>query len=235
MLPYIYPFGIQIAMYKLALLASIIAVVIHYILRRNTIGFSTLKAGLCGLSLLSTGFVGMKMLYLVQNLDMVQEMILETGGLFFYGAVFLIPITLPFWAKVYGVTTAAISDYGAPDMLLSLGIVRIGCMCAGCCGGITLLGTTIPVQMIEAGFDFLILGRLLNREIKYEGELYPRFMIEYGTMRFFIEFIRASDKSTFGLSVDQWLSILSVIIGLGVYQYLKNKGGQKNDMQAKIQ
>lgn len=235
MLPYIYPFGIAISMYKLMLLVGVIIIIIHYVKRRDLIGFTPVKAGVCGFCLVSMGFIGMKILYLSQNFDKFQENRFSSGGLFFYGAVFFVPITIPLWAKVFKVGAKALADFGAPDMLVAIGTVRIGCLCAGCCGGIVVEGVRIPVQLIEASFDFLILGRLLNREVKYEGELYPRFMIEYGAMRFFVEFIRASEKNVLGLSVDQWLSIVSVIVGLGIYQHLKKKGERKSEKYKQVQ
>lgn len=79
----------------------------------------------------------------------------------------------------------------------------------------------------------LILSYLLQLEYKdsRSGKLYPMFLLTYGVMRFFIEFLRESPKNMVGFSEGQWLAVLSVIIGAISISALK-KGKKPNECSA---
>ena len=75
---------------------------------------------------------------------------------------------------------------------------------------------TFPTQIIEATYDFLILHIFLKYEKEgiARGFFYPKLLLLYGGGRFFIEFLRSTDKDWLYLSHAQWFSIISLIIGV---------------------
>ena len=68
---------------------------------------------------------------------------------------------------------------------------------------------------MEGFGDLLILFALLyieNREKR--GILYPVFLITYGILRFFVEFLRNTSKNIYGFSNGQLFAIGALIIGV---------------------
>lgn len=88
-----------------------------------------------------------------------------------------------------------------------------------------------PAQLMEGFGDMMILAILLRLEQQEDkrGWLYPVFLMSYGTMRFFVEFVRTSPKNIMGLSEGQWLALLAVTIGLvAVMWFGKEKGNGRS-------
>lgn len=122
---------------------------------------------------------------------------------------------------------------------------RIGCFCAGCCGGIQTdlwFGVQfpgehvkhIPTQLFEAIFLFLIsivmIVLYFKFKFKYNMTVY---LIGYGIWRFLIEFVRNDDRGQFipGLTPSQFWSILMVIGGIiffFLYRHFDKKFSTKN-------
>ena len=73
-----------------------------------------------------------------------------------------------------------------------------------------------PTQLLEGFGDIMILALLLFMEQKrrHQGVLYSVFLVLYGIMRFFIEFVRDTPKNMIGLSEGQWLALLGLSIGV---------------------
>jgi phosphatidylglycerol:prolipoprotein diacylglycerol transferase len=90
-----------------------------------------------------------------------------------------------------------------------------------------------PSQLYEAFFEgvflFVILWSL-RRKIRVRGALLACFLIGYGTVRFFIEFVRQPDAHLgtvlFFMSMGQVLCLLMVFAGLLLFGYL-NKTQEK--------
>lgn len=108
-------------------------------------------------------------------------------------------------------------------------IARIGCFLAGCCygieretplsvkytnleNGVNVTAMRIPVQLIEAGFNFVLFIYLLilvkKDEWKTKHILY-RYLLIYSTMRFFLEFIRGDTARGVicGISFSQVIAV----------------------------
>ena len=110
---------------------------------------------------------------------------------------------------------------------------RIGCSFAGCCyGHVTnewygiwndhLSAKTVPVQLFEAAFLFIIsaimIVLLFKYNFKYNMSLY---LVGYGIWRFIIEFFRGdvTERGKFipGLSPSQFWSIIMVLAGIAIF------------------
>lgn len=236
MLPYIYPFGVQMPMYQIMMLVGFIGMIVSLIVRRNEMKFSLPKAAFAATLLLISGMIGAKVMYIILNWDYVQANGVEFGGFAFFGTVLSLPVFLYFIAKGLKETPGKYIDYCAPAVPVMLVFYRVGCFCAGCCGGITstIAGFSFvwPTQLMECALQLLFLGFITNYETKIEGEKYPLYMIYYGFIRFFLEFVRATEKGFFmGLGIDQVHSLLSLVIGLVALYRLRK--GVKNGKLAK--
>lgn len=90
---------------------------------------------------------------------------------------------------------------------------RIGCLHAGCCGGITCFFGKWPAVPVEIGFQviaILILSQMRKRSI-FPGQHFHLYLIAYGLFRFLHEFMRATPKPFIGLSGYQIIALLLVI------------------------
>lgn len=133
-----------------------------------------------------------------------------------------------------------IADYFGPMMSLGQVIGRLACFLEGCCHGRptdlpwgvrfthpasgvdeTLIGVPLhPVQLLEmlgnlAIFIFLhfhVLPRIRRKRYP-AGAAICGYGILYGSMRFFLEFLRGDDRGDFlasWLSPGQWMSLIAV-------------------------
>ena len=217
MLPYINIGNVKLPTYYSAMVLGYIVMIVLMIIksRRKRYDLGVLSA-----FAFATGVLGCKILFILENFAWVQKNGLTLGGFSFYGAVFLSPMLMPLVGKLLGLNRLESLDCSAICILAMLGTIRIGCYLNGCCGGeVFNVGEyyfTLPTQLIECIYDFIVLSML----IKYEksgnakGLIYPRFLLLYGGARFFIEFLRNTDKDWLGLSHAQWFSIVAVVIGL---------------------
>lgn len=129
------------------------------------------------------------------------------------------------------------TDCAAPFIALLHGISRIGCFFAGCCYGVewehgfTYHDSIVesangvprfPVQLFEAGFEFLLAGALwalLIRSMKtgkLQGSLLALYLLIYPVGRFILEFLRGDEYRgfIFGISTSQFISIFVFLFAL---------------------
>jgi len=170
----------------------------------------------------------------------------RTGGVFQGGLIFGIVFGLWYFRKKK-LPTWKIGDLIAPALALGHGFGRIGCFLAGCCYGRDCalpwkatfhseyahnltgipVGTPLhPVQLYEAILNFLnafILWRVLRRK-KFEGQVFPLYIVNYSVIRFFTEMFRGdhADKVylfrgpsiPLSLSYPQLFCLLGLAAGL---------------------
>ena len=179
------------------------------------------------ISIVLISFAGAKILYYLENPDILFRSGIKLGGVSFFGSVFLVPVLMYFICRVLKQPYLKIMDYVSPSLMLMLAILRIGCYFSGCCGGreVIIAGFYIekfPTQIMECICDLLILlGLLMYKRFWHnEGRLYFFIMLYYGIVRFFIEFFRDTPKDFFYLSLGQCFSIISILIGGYVLQFL---------------
>lgn len=110
----------------------------------------------------------------------------------------------------------------APAIALAIAVGRLGCFLGGCCYGVAApwgvdFGDGVlrhPTQLYESAFALALFAFLLatRRIFSEPGRLFGIFMIAYFTFRFGVEFLRAGDVTSVGLTAAQ-------LVSLGVVAY----------------
>ena len=112
-----------------------------------------------------------------------------------------------------------------PAIALGMGIGRIGCFLTGCCYGIKTslpIGVDfgdgiprIPTQLIEMMFCLILFVYFFYKQKKNEenspGILFQKFVFYYFVFRFFIEFIRDTEKNILFFSIYQVICFIGAI------------------------
>lgn len=178
------------------------------------------------------GFIGSKVLFvithipwLIENFTLYNLMILFLqGGFVYYGGLFGVLISIIICTRRNIDLRKRIFRMIAPAIPLFHCFGRIGCFLAGCCYGIELkvnislfgflLLDKLPVQLIEASFEFImfiVLLIIINKNNIINGV--TEYLIAYGIFRFMIEFFRGDNiRGIFcGLSTSQWISAIIII------------------------
>lgn len=180
--------------------------------RQKRYSLNTGQAVLFTVCVMFSGVLGCKLLYTIEHLGEP----FEWGGFSFFGAVFLVPVLMILFGKMFRLSPGKSTDAAAICVCAMIGTIRIGCFGHGCCGGrITTGGFTWPTQIMESIGDFAILYYLIRMEKEDKKGLYPRFMVAYGILRFIIEFFR---ESSIGKVLDEahFLALISIAIGLSI-------------------
>ena len=146
-----------------------------------------------------------------------------------------------------------IFDITVTGMALGHGIGRIGCFCAGCCFGLPttlpwgvkfpLLGEHVhpyslvfvhPTQIYEAVFDlanFVVLF-CLWRKRKFPGQVFAFYLINYGVIRFLLEYLRNDGGRSYlihggsplaSLTFPQFLSSIMIMGGIFALRIKRQK------------
>lgn len=159
------------------------------------------------------------------------------GGLVFYGGLIGGVLGIIIYCKAFKVRFAPYMEFYAPAIPFMHAFGRIGCFCAGCCYGIEYHGPLavqfpynelvpelnavprFPVQLFEAGLNFLMAGILffLYKKVKTKrGQLLGIYICYYTVARFCLEFLRGDKiRGTVGwISTSQVISFLLIPIGL---------------------
>lgn len=146
------------------------------------------------------------------------------GGLLFVPVLMLLPIRLAKKDYFAGLDTCSAGVY------LLLGTAKVGCHVYGCCHGIESSFGVInpishmkvfPVQLLEALLSFLIafiVYRYAINEKRPKGSVYPLGLMLYGSMRFFVQFLRyheipAEADMLWFMDLWQTVSLFAVIAG----------------------
>lgn len=234
MIPRLLIAGFEISTYWLMFLVGVFAMAISTMKRRNKYALSSMKSNLFVLFLTVVGLLGAKLLYCIEEFDSVLKNGLTLGGVSFFGSVFLIPLAMPLLGRLLGLRPMQTLDLCAPNIAVMIACMRTGCFFTGCCGGhiVTWFGFrfTLPAQLLEIVFDLWIFSFLLSREKNgaTKGGGYPTFLVAYGILRFFLEFVRTTEKDWIGMSHGQWFSLVSVLCG-GLFLFYLNRSITRGD------
>ena len=156
-------------------------------------------------------------------------------GFSFYGAVFLVPVGLLLAGRCLRLSGGPLLDLCALGVCIMLALMKVNCLVSGCCGGRILFlrggGTPVrfPSQIVEGAVALLLMLVLLRllRGGKYEGRIYPCFMVIYGIVRYILNFLRDTEPVVWILPSGNIWSLLSIVIGvlwLISIQKHRNKG-----------
>ena len=185
------------------------------------------------IALAAVGYAGVRLLAILEQFKaLIQGDI--AGGMSFYGSVFLIPLLMPLIGKLFKLKPSETLDLCAPCVLAILACMRVSCYATGCCGGIVIYlpekeFATHP-QLIECAADLVLIAILLRKEKKDRkaGAGYPRMLIYYGILRFFLEFIRETPKDILFLSRGQIYALIGVLVGILFFKLFYNKKIKRN-------
>jgi phosphatidylglycerol---prolipoprotein diacylglyceryl transferase len=172
---------------------------------------------------------------------------IRQGGLSFLGALVAgVPVGL-IYLKRKSLNIWKFADITAPSIAIGIAFARIGCFLNGCCFGKpcptqAFYGIEFPIGSIPydyykdvlplypsqlfSSFNALIIFitlSILMRYRKFDGQIFWLFILIYGIVRFFEDFLRGDSDSTFFggllfgvLTLAQMLSIAGVILSLGM-------------------
>jgi len=179
----------------------------------------------------------------------------RSGGVFQGGLIFGLVFALWYFRR-QRIPTWKAADIIGPALALGHGFGRIGCFAAGCCygrecsvpWGVTfrseyahnLIGTPLniplhPVQLYEAGLNFLnfFVLFIILRKKKFDGQVFPFYIINYSVIRYFTEFFRGDhpDKAFLiqgsspflSLSLPQLFCVLGLVGGVALFLILRKR------------
>ncbi len=183
-----------------------------------------------------SGLLGGRLLFVAMNLRRFDSFFdvfkVWEGGLVFYGGFAASLATFFILMKVWKVRIPAVLDVLGPTGALIHAIGRLGCFFAGCCYGyetglpwgvifsnpqsLAPLGIRIHPTQVYASLGnaviFVILHRRLGKKL-FDGEVFLWYMIGYGMLRFFNEFLRADPRGPVVLMLTG-MQHMSLAIGL---------------------
>ncbi len=137
---------------------------------------------------------------------------------FFYGGFLFGSFFLYYKSLKQKVSFLYNCDILAPSLSIAQSIGRIGCFLSGCCYGKHLFFfERFPIQIIESIYClFLFLHLTFKKNIKFNGEIFLKYIFLYSNFRFFIEFLRDDyrGKEILNLKISQIISLIFIIISL---------------------
>ena len=176
------------------------------------------------------GFIGSKILVIIENIkvligDLSNFKYLIFTGKSIVGGLIGGYLGIILAKKVFHMEKVKTGNDIAPAIALSMAIGRIGCFLTGCCYGIATklpIGVNfgdgikrIPTQLIELVFCLILFAYLFYKQKKKKdlipGILFKELVLYYLSFRFLIEFIRATEKNILFLSIYQIICIFGVI------------------------
>ena len=166
---------------------------------------------------------------------------LESGsdGMSLYGAIFFLPVIYWTCSKLTKRSAADVFDIFTICTSMTLLFSRFNCMMAGCCTGLIIPGTEafrFPTREAEILF-YIVLYIALRKKVcksKYNGKIYPYYMVSYGAFRFVAEFFRESEMTFGWFHISHIWSLLSVAIGVAAIIIINKKQNEKNKHIAKF-
>ncbi len=159
------------------------------------------------------------------------------GGFVFYGGLIGAVFGAYIYCRKYKVNFIGIIDIYAPLLPLIHGFGRVGCFLAGCCYGIEYHGflsitfpynelvpelsevPRFPVQLVEAGFNFILFGVLftiMNKNKLKPGRALGIYLIYYTIVRYILEMFRGDIiRGKVGIfSTSQIISLILLPVGI---------------------
>lgn len=173
------------------------------------------------------------------------------GGFVFYGGIiggliglilgkYIAHCKLSDYIDLFGLLVPLVHSFG-----------RVGCFCAGCCYGIRYDGIfsvkytnplssvptgvgIFPVQLLESLLVFILFLILLFLYLKGKKNIIFIYLISYGIIRFFTEFLRYDNERglIFGISISQYIIIFLIIFSIVCLIIKKIKAPAKNNAGA---
>ncbi len=172
------------------------------------------------------------------------------GGLTLYGGIIAAIITVFYLSRRRGLQFLSVADVMAPQVLLGIGLTRLGCLLNGCCfgfpttqpwgihfpescaAGFAAAGQALhPTQVYSSMLGFLGWGLLLLLDKKpfTTGMTFARFLIFYGVSRFVVDNFRWYEEGSphlGNLTASQLISIVLISLGSIIIVGIRRKSRQ---------
>lgn len=154
----------------------------------------------------------------------------EAGNLSLFGGVFFMPVFYYLGARAFRRDVRTVFDVFSFPLIFTLFCSRFNCLITGCCQGYQIPGTDFRYPTREAEILFyIILLHILGTRVfrkKFDGKVYPIYMLSYGIFRFVVEFFR-ENRHMFGfVHISHIWALLSAVIGLVLLLRLSAKGAK---------
>ncbi|MBN1319337.1 MAG: prolipoprotein diacylglyceryl transferase [Thermoleophilia bacterium] len=188
------------------------------------------------------GLMGAKVHYLIIHTEEWPKNMLSGSGLVWYGgmfgAIFAVMLVTAFSSQRMG----AVMDGGAVALPVGYAVGRIGCFLNGDDygtptdlpwgmafpeGSPPTMVEVHPTQLYESAASLLIFALLvwvIGPRFKREGALMFVYAGLAGIERFLVEFVRTNPVAAFGLTQQQWISIMLVIVGIAGTWWFGTRG-----------
>jgi len=191
-----------------------------------------------------SSLIGVRLFFVLTHLDSFdpwwEMFLLWRGGLTLYGGILGAIAAVVWFCRRRGIGFLRLADVLAPQVVLGIGITRLGCFFNGCCYGAPTdgpLGVVFPAaceagrlhpgealhpaQIYSSLGGFLIWGLLLlwERRDRRVGGTFGRFLILYGLSRTVVDLFRDYEPSAvhaLGLTTSQLISAALILAGLAV-------------------
>ncbi|MFH1460476.1 MAG: prolipoprotein diacylglyceryl transferase [Candidatus Omnitrophota bacterium] len=196
------------------------------------------------------GLIGGRLLYVFLNMTDYRDNFFEIlkiykGGLVFHGSLIFGLISALVFIKQHQLSFFKVMDLVILYVPLAHAFGRIGCFLNGCCFGRPAgfgWGVIFPHHFIRVHptqiysalllLAIFIILLVIDRKKKFNGEIFCAYLILYGLMRFFIEFLRGDNPVVISfLSLFQFISIFLFFLGVGLYIYLARKSKKRKNIE----
>ena len=258
MFPFIHVGSLNIGTYGLCILIGAVAGIGVALIRAKRRSFPVEDTlFLSFFALIGVG-VGAKILYLITILpDLIEHFqeiftsleainLLFTNGFVFYGGLIGAVLAMWWYTHHFKMDFWQSVELLIPSVPLVHAFGRIGCFCGGCCYGIPFgppIGIAFtnspvapngiplfPVQLVEAGLNFLLFFFLLwfAGKPRPQGRILGAYVIAYAVIRFVLEFLRYDYERgiLWVFSTSQWISLILLPIGIWLLAR-RAKAGEK--------
>ncbi|MFH1395365.1 MAG: prolipoprotein diacylglyceryl transferase [Candidatus Omnitrophota bacterium] len=194
----------------------------------------------CLITLLISGLIGGRLLYVCINWEYylrfpLRILMFHEGGLAFQGALIAAVFSGIIFCRVKKISFWKMSDLIVPYIVLGQAFGRIGCFFNGCCYGkiiqngwrVMFPGEDVcrmPVQLYSSLVLFLICFLLLQlrRYRLFQGSIFALYLILYGIVRFFMDFLRGDNLVlVWGIKLSQVIGLGTFLIGLALFVLLQ--------------
>jgi phosphatidylglycerol:prolipoprotein diacylglycerol transferase len=181
------------------------------------------------------GFVGARLFLVFTEWDKFWRdpigLLFSGSGWVWQGGVIGGAVTVILTARRLGLPLGDVADLAGPCLAIGQAIGRIGCQLAGDGdygipttvpwgmsypdGVVPTTDTVHPTPVYEAAAYFLIFAVLWRRRAAphVRGTTFAHYLLYTGVVRFAVEFVRRNHAVALGLTVAQWVSVVSVVIG----------------------
>ncbi|MBP5193786.1 MAG: prolipoprotein diacylglyceryl transferase [Clostridia bacterium] len=236
-----------ISWYSVWLIIGVVACLFLYdfLCKKRKITFAANKFyNILGLAAIIVGFFFASLVQSIYNFIDTGEW--NWAGITFMGGMFGGAITFVAGALIFAkgdvrAQFGRVCEIAAACIPTAHAFGRIGCFCAGCCYGkevhegdpFSFLAVTFkydagrgvpryPTQLFEAVFLFLLAAVMIFLVLKDKRVNVAVYFLGYGLFRFLIEFLRADERGSIGVSLSpsQVLSIVCMAIGLLAVGYM---------------